>query len=138
MFGTDFMYLWTFDTNNGLWLARRPASSSLTIDRNTFDFTSGERLKLTSVKGITYSGHIEGPSPKQVSGGFAQGVLSMHFVDSNSNSDGYAMFIVDPDWQGLHGVWWLNNYTSAPFGGSWETGPAGNQEHSGAGQGGAA
>jgi hypothetical protein len=124
MLGTDFFYLWTFDSKNGLWLARRPAESTPVIEGNEFAFTSGERLHLTGTKGIAYDGYIEGPTRLEVSGGYSQGVLSMHWIDRQSNSDGYAMFIVSPDWKSLHGTWWLNDYTAVPFGGTWDTAQA--------------
>jgi hypothetical protein len=119
--GRDFLYMWTFEQANGLWLVRRPEQFAERISNNDLTFTSGERLHLTSVKGSAFDGTISGPIEYEVHGSYSQGVLNMRWIDRADNVDGFAVFRVSPDWKQLDGVWWLNNYEAAPFGGRWQT-----------------
>lgn len=123
MFGSNFFYLWTFATKNGLWLVRRPAESAPQIAAGEFQFASGETLKFTSVRGAVFNGYIDGPGRYEVTGGYYQGILSLRWVQPQSQSQGYAAFVVDRDWTQLDGAWWLDDYEAAPFGGSWSTAP---------------
>jgi hypothetical protein len=119
--GDDFFYMWTFEHANGLWLVRKPEQAADRVMANEFTFTSGEKLHLTSVNATAITGSIEGPRPYEVHGFYSQGVMNLRWVNELDNVDGFAAFRVSPDWQTLDGVWWLNNYEAAPFGGRWQT-----------------
>jgi hypothetical protein len=119
--GHDFLFLWTFEGQNGLWLVRRPEKFSEGIQGNDFTFTSGEHLHITQASANSFTGTISGPVEMEADGGYVNGVVYLRWIDRKNNVDGYAAFVVSPDWKELHGVWWLSDFTSAPFGGSWET-----------------
>jgi hypothetical protein len=123
--GPDFLFLWTFEGQNGLWLVRRPAQSAPHIPANDFDLSDGEHLHIAQSGAESFAGSITGAATLEVNGGYNQGVLNLRWIDHQNNVDGYAALIVSADGRQLHGVWWLSDFTSTPFGGHWETSPAG-------------
>jgi hypothetical protein len=122
MDGRDFMFLWNFEHKNGLWFVRRPDKSTPLIQGNDFVFTNGDHLRLREVRGQSFLGTLTtGTEEMEVSGGYNQGVLNLHWIDKPNNVDGYAAFVVTPDWKDLYGIWWLNDFMSSPVGGRWAT-----------------
>lgn len=124
MSGRDFLFMWNFDYQNGLWFVRRPDVSSERIARNDFTFENGDKLHLTQIQDTSFTGTIDGSAHMDVTGGYHQGVLSLRWIDKPHNVDGYAAFTVSSDWQELRGVEWLSDFTSSPFGELWQTSPA--------------
>lgn len=118
LFEEEFLYLWNYDSQEGLWLARARPDRSSTIEANHFDTTRGE-LQLTTVVAQSYQGKLLAENEVVVAGYYELGVLSMRWEDERGNLGGYAAFIVGEDWRDLTGVWWIDDYQAAPFGGGW-------------------
>lgn len=118
MFGDNFLYLWSYDIQVGNWYARLPEGGATQIAANTFDTTRGV-LEFKDVVGLSYSGVLHADNEVDVRGLFSNGVLSMRWEDQKGNLGGFAAFIVDPQWNNLQGVWWIDDYEAAPFGGTW-------------------
>lgn len=118
LFENDFLYLWSYKTQEGLWLVRAQPDMGTTIAANHFDTTRGD-LRLTNVVAQSYQGKLSAEHDITVAGYFEMGVLTMRWEDERGNLGGYAAFIVSPDWQTLRGVWWIDDYQTAPFGGEW-------------------
>jgi len=118
LFEEDFLYLWNYDNQEGLWLARARPEMSPPIQANHFETTRGE-MRLTDVVAQSYQGQLIAENEIVIAGYYEMGVLSMRWEDERGNLGGYAAFLVSPDWQQLTGVWWIDDYQAAPFGGGW-------------------
>ena len=118
MYGDGFLYIWDYDIQIGSWYVRLPQEASQTIDANRFDTTRGE-LVFTSVVGQSYEGYCQGVNKLDLRGLYTNGILTMRWEDQQGNLGGFAAFTVDPGWQALDGVWWVDDYEAAPFGGPW-------------------
>jgi hypothetical protein len=114
----QFLYIWNYEFQEGYWFARLPAQATRRIEANRFDHTRGE-LHIAKVVGQSYEGVISGESELMVSGYYESGVLTMRWEDPAGNQAGYAVYLADPEWQSLTGVWWIDDYEGAPFAGSW-------------------
>lgn len=120
LYSGQFLYMWNYDHQQGLWYVRLPEQAAARISANRFSTTRGE-LKLATVMQNQFSGTLtDSGAVTDVTGYYESGVLGLSWVDKARNSSGFAMFIVSPDWQTLSGVWWLNDYEAAPFGGDWQ------------------
>jgi hypothetical protein len=116
----QFLYLWNYDRQEGLWYARQPEKFAPRLEHNRFSTTRGD-LKLTNVVQNQYSGTLtESGTAVEVRGLYREGVLTMDWRDAQHSSNGFAVFIVSPDSISLHGYWWLDDYEAAPFGGVWD------------------
>lgn len=120
MYGSEFLFLWSYDLKVGNWLVRLPVQGPPQVLRNTFS-TSAGNFVITQLGSLGYRGVVfgEGHYERNVGGAYFPGVLTMVWEEEATNSSGYAAFIVDPEFKSLDGVWWLDDYEAAPFGGSW-------------------
>jgi hypothetical protein len=118
LYEDDFLYLWNYENQRGLWFARARPDAAPQIGANRFDTTRGE-LFLKDVVSQSYQGTVSADNEIIVAGYYDKGVLSMRWEDERGNLGGYAAFIVSEDWQTLKGVWWIDDYQAAPFGGPW-------------------
>jgi len=119
LFAGQFLYLWSYDTQQGLWFARMPDAAAPRIEANLFEHTRGE-LHLTDVVAQSYRGVLSGESEITVGGYYESGVMTMAWEDQAGNLGGFAAYIVSPDWETLDGVWWIDDWEAAPFGGRWQ------------------
>jgi hypothetical protein len=116
----QFLYLWNYDSQEGLWFARQPDKYAAHLERNRFQTTRGD-FKIANIVQDQYTGTVtEGEITIEVRGGFQEGVLTMDWRDAKNSSQGYAVFIVSPDSSSLLGYWWLDDWEAAPFGGAWD------------------
>lgn len=118
LYENDFLYVWNYDSQRGLWFARARPDADPQIGANRFETTRGE-LFLKDVVAQSYQGILYSDNEVVVAGYYDKGVLSMRWEDERGNLGGYAAFIVSEDWQELKGVWWIDDYEAAPFGGPW-------------------
>lgn len=118
MFGRDFLYFWSSESKAGFWWARIPEASTDRIGFNSFSTNRGT-LKLRDVVGSSFTGTVEGPRLLRVNGNYQRGVLVLRWEEEDRSAGGYAAFIAGADWKSLQGVWWLDDYEAAPFGGQW-------------------
>jgi len=114
----NFLYIWNYENQQGIWFTRLPQEATPEIQANTYDSTRG-RLHFQDVVARSYSGYVEGESELNMRGFYESGILTMRWEDEKNNVGGYAAFRVGPDWQEMHGVWWIDDYEAAPFGGAW-------------------
>lgn len=119
LFAATFLYIWNYDHQIGYWFARIPPEATTTIEANSFA-TSRGALRLADVVAQSYNGTVTGASEATVAGYYESGILTMRWEDEAGNVAGFAAFIVAPDWSELTGVWWLDDYEAAPFGGGWD------------------
>ncbi|MBN2080852.1 hypothetical protein JW859_01470 [bacterium] len=115
----DFLYIWNYEQEQGIWFVRLPQAASSEIEANLFDTTRG-RMHFQDVVSRSYSGVVEGESELNMRGFYESGILTMRWEDEQNNVGGYAAFRVEPGWQELHGYWWIDDYEAAPFGGVWD------------------
>jgi len=118
LYQEDFLYLWNYDSQQGLWLVRARPDMGAAIEANHFDTSRGE-MKLTDVVGQSFQGQLLAENEIVIAGYYELGVLSMRWEDERGRLGGYAAFLVGQDWQELTGVWWIDDYQAAPFGGTW-------------------
>ncbi|GEM_PF-2142965 len=119
LFAASFLYIWNYDHQVGYWFARIPPEATTTIEANSFDTSRGS-LKLADVVAQSYRGTVTGTAEVTVAGYYESGILSMRWEDEAGSVAGFAAFIVAADWSELTGVWWLDDYEAAPFGGGWD------------------
>ncbi len=118
MFNHDFLFLWSYDQKLGHWFVRLPVSGGERITRNRFATTFGNMI-FTEVGDLGFHGVVYGEYERSIGGRYLPGVLTMRWEETQTKSAGYAAFIVDPEFNTLDGVWWLDDYEAAPFGGPW-------------------
>ncbi|MEZ5339309.1 MAG: hypothetical protein R3F46_13750 [bacterium] len=120
LFGTDFLYMWSYSDHLGLWFARQALDEPLQrIGWNRFDSNLGQIL-LSNVGSTSYYGELttaEG-SVWQLNGYLVDGILNMAWIDADNNAAGFAAFIVEGDWDALNGTLWKSDYEAAPFSGA--------------------
>ncbi len=126
MHGTDFFYFASGTHPQGYWYAKIPEVFTDTIMANRFQTNRGE-LHLADIVGNSFSGTVSGGTPMEFTGIYNAGVLLLNWVEPDSGNNGLAALKVAPDWSHFDGVWWINNFEAAPFGGEW-TGSAGLPE----------
>ena len=114
----NFLYMWSFEQKLGHWFVRYPAAGSDRITRNRFSTTFGDMI-FTEVGDLGFRGAVYGEYERSIGGRYIPGVISMRWEEPATSSGGYAAFIVDPGFETLTGVWWLDDYEAAPFGGPW-------------------
>lgn len=120
MFRGEFLYLWNQDERIADWFARVPPVFSERIKANRFNTTMGDLLIKANV-GSSFEGTVQTQGATMVVAGFYQsGVIAMRWEDRFNNAAGFAVFHVDQDWNTLYGAWWLGDFDSAPFGGTWD------------------
>jgi len=118
MYGPNFLYIWDYDIQLGVWYARAQQNASNQIEANLFD-TSRGMLHFTNVVGNSYQGYLDSAHKNDLRGMYVGGILTMRWEDQKGKLGGFAAFIVDPGWETLDGVWWIDDYEAAPFGGPW-------------------
>jgi hypothetical protein len=113
-----FLFIWSYEQKLGHWFARMPETGSQQISRNRFRTTFGNMI-FTEVGNQGFHGVVLGEYERTIGGFYLPGVITMRWEESATNSGGYAAFLVDPTFNTLDGVWWLDDYEAAPFGGPW-------------------
>ncbi len=116
MFGEDFFFFWSYNGSVGMWFARLPGESTPRIEHNHFSSNLGD-IHLESVNDNVFYGTAEGEYARDIAGIYTNGILLMRWEEPDTSAAGYAAFIVAPDWSELNGVWWIDDYEAAPFGG---------------------
>jgi hypothetical protein len=122
MFGGDFFFFWNYAGSIGMWFARLPEEASPRIEHNHFSSNLGD-FHFESVNDNVYYGTAEGEYTRDIAGIYTNGILLMRWEEPETNAAGYAAFIVAPDWSELNGVWWIDDYEAAPFGGPYTAQP---------------
>lgn len=118
MHGRDFLYLWSYKQKAGQWFVRLPVAGSQRITRNRFSTTFGDMI-FTEVGDLGFHGVVMGEYERSIGGRYMPGIIAMRWEETQTRSAGYAAFLVDPEFETLDGVWWLDDYEAAPFGGPW-------------------
>jgi hypothetical protein len=118
LFGKNFLFAWSYDQKLGHWFARLPATGAERITRNRFKTTFGNMI-FTEVGDKGFRGEVDGEYTRTIGGLYLPGVITMRWEEGATRSGGFAAFIVDADFKTLDGVWWLDDYEAAPFGGAW-------------------
>lgn len=119
LFGGQFLYFWTYEAKSGFWWAKVPRTYSERIGANSFNTTRGT-LRLKDVVGASFTGTVEGQRTLLISGNYQRGILTLRWDEEDKSAGGYAALVVNPDWKSFSGVWWIDDYEAAPFGGAWD------------------
>lgn len=120
LFRGEFLYLWNQEARTADWFARVPPVFSDRIKANRFNTTLGD-LFIKSTVGASFEGSVKAQgATMSIAGYYQSGVIALRWEDHYHNSAGFAVFHVDQDWNTLYGAWWLGDFDSAPFGGTWD------------------
>jgi len=120
LFEQDFLFLYSYDSARGYWLARAPAEGSQVLNYSHYS-TSRGKLHIAS----QVSGHLSGSATADtgqlsLDGFYQRGVMALRWVDKKHNASGFCAFVVDANSGALHGAWWLEDSEAPPFSGSWD------------------
>jgi hypothetical protein len=120
LFHKDFFYLWNYEQKTGFWMVRLPEQVTERIAANEFDTTRGH-MKLVDVVATSFTGTVgSGPRGMSIHGFYNRGVISIEWTQNDRTGQGFAAFVVGPDWKSLTGAWWIDDYEAIPFSDVWD------------------
>jgi hypothetical protein len=119
-FRDDFLFFWSKEARQSFWYVRVQPSASQRLSRNRWKTSLGE-MRIGNVIQDRFEFEVSGPSTRTGTGYYQDGILRLRWEDEQSSAGGYGAFIASPDLSQLKGVWWIDDYEAAPFGGAWDT-----------------
>lgn len=120
LFRDDFLYIWNYEQKTGFWMVRLPEQVTERIEANRFDTTRGP-MKLEDVVATSFTGNVgSGPRGLSIHGFYNRGVISIEWTQNDRTGQGFAAFVVGPQWKTLKGAWWIDDYEAIPFSDAWD------------------
>jgi hypothetical protein len=120
LFRDDFLYIWNYENKTGFWMVRLPEQVTERVMANNFDTTRGT-MHLTDVVATSFTGTVgEGPRGMIIHGFYNRGVISLDWTQNDRTGQGFAAFVVGPEWKTLKGTWWIDDYEAIPFSDAWD------------------
>ena len=120
LFRDDFLYIWNYEQKTGFWMVRLPEQVTERIEANRFSTTRGA-MRLEDVVATSFGGRVENAKRGMTIHGFYnRGVISIEWSQDDRTGQGFAAFVVGPEWKTLKGAWWIDDYEAIPFSDVWD------------------
>ena len=120
LFRDDFLYIWNYEQKTGFWMVRLPDQATERVQANLFETTRGQ-MKLEDVVATSFSGKVANDKRGlAIHGFYNRGVISIEWTQNDRTGQGFAAFVVGPEWKTLKGAWWIDDYEAIPFSDVWD------------------
>lgn len=117
-FGRNFFYYWTYEREEGHWFARIPEGYPERMVTNVLDTSQG-KMHIESVNEYQVTGTVQGEYERTIQGVYYLGMLIFRWEEEMTATGGWAVMRSSADGLSFDGVWWIDDYEAAPFGGPW-------------------